>query len=326
MQAIHIDTERTGRPLVWAEAEDPIPAPDEVLVENYATSVNRADLSQRAGNYPPPPGASPILGLDMAGKIIQVGENVSGWKVGDRVCALISGGGYAERVAVPHHMLMPIPEGWSYEQGAATPEVFLTAFVNIFMEADFKAGETVLLHGGGSGVGTAAIQLVRQAGGRMIVTAGSQAKIDKCLELGAHLAINYKEEDFVQRVQDYTGGEGVDVIIDMVGADYLERNLSLLKLKGRLVYISTLSGSRAEVDLGRLMGRRLRMIGSVLRARSLEEKADITRRFVARFWPLLESGAIQPVIDTVFPIQEADAAHQVLADYKNIGKVVLKIR
>jgi len=326
MKAIHIQTEIEGRPLVWAEAEDPIPGPDDVLVENHATSVNRADLAQRAGHYPPPPGASHILGLDMAGRILEMGQNVSGWEVGDRACALIPGGGYAERVVVPSQMLMPIPDGWSYEQGAATPEVFLTAFVNIFMEADFKEGETVLLHGGGSGVGTAAIQLVRQAGGRMIVTAGKPEKIDKCLELGADLAINYREEDFAARVQDYTDGAGVDVIIDMVGADYLERNLSLLKLKGRLVYIATLSGSRAEVDLRTLMGRRLRMIGSVLRSRDPEEKVKITQRFMARFWPLLNEGTLQPVIDRIFPIEEANEAHQYLAEYRNVGKVVLKIR
>jgi putative PIG3 family NAD(P)H quinone oxidoreductase len=326
MKAIQVQTEKQGRPLVWAETEDPIPGPNDVLVENHATSINRADLAQRAGHYPPPPGASHILGLDMAGSIIEVGENVSGWDVGDRVCALIPGGGYAERVAVPYQMLMPIPGDLSYEQGAAIPEVFLTAFVNIFMEADFQEGETVLLHGGGSGVGTAAIQLVREAGGRMIVTAGKQAKIDKCRELGAHLVINYREEDFIQRVQDYTDGSGVDIIIDMVGADYLERNLGLLKLKGRLVYIATLSGSRAEVDLRLLMGRRLRMIGSVLRSRAVEEKVDITQRFVARFWPLLQNGAMRPVIDKVFPIQRADEAHQYVRDYRNIGKVILKIR
>ncbi|GAB4541098.1 MAG: NAD(P)H-quinone oxidoreductase [Anaerolineae bacterium] len=326
MKAIHVVTESEGRPLVWAEAEDPLPGPDDVLVENHATSVNRADLAQRAGHYPPPPGASHILGLDMAGRIIEVGENVSGWKVGDRVCALIPGGGYAERVAVPYHLLMPIPEGWSYEQGAAIPEVFLTAFVNVFMEAGFTPGESVLFHGGGSGVGTAAIQLVRQAGGRMIVTAGKAEKIQKCLELGAHLAINYRQEDFVQRVREYTGGAGVDVIIDMVGADYLERNLSLLKPKGRLVYIATLSGSRAEIDLRALMGRRLRIIGSVLRGRAVEEKIEITRRFMARFWPLLEKGDIRPVIDSVFPIESASQAHQYLAEYRNVGKVILKIR
>jgi tumor protein p53-inducible protein 3 len=262
----------------------------------------------------------------MAGRIIALGQNVSGWEVGDRVCALIPGGGYAERVAVPYQMLMPIPDDMSYEQGAAVPEVFLTAFVNIFMEADFKEGETVIFHGGGSGVGTAAIQLVRQAGGRMIVTAGKAEKISKCLELGAHLAINYREEDFVQCVQEYTDGAGVDVIIDMVGAEYLERNLSLLRLKGRLVYIATLSGSRAEIDLRVLMGRRLRVIGSVLRGRDLEEKIDITRCFMDRFWALLETGTIRPVIDTVFPIEQANAAHQYLANYKNVGKVVLRIK
>jgi len=326
MTAIQVQTEKQGRPLVWAETEDLLPGPNDVLVENHASSINRADLAQRAGHYPPPPGASQILGLDMAGSIIEVGENVSGWDVGDRVCALIPGGGYAERVAVPYQMLMPVPEGLSYEQGAAIPEVFLTAFVNIFMEADFQEGETVLLHGGGSGVGTAAIQLVREAGGRMIVTAGKQAKIDKCQELGAHLVINYREEDFVQRVQGYTDGAGVDIIIDMVGADYLERNLGLLKLKGRLVYIATLSGSRAEVDLRLLMGRRLRMIGSVLRSRAAEEKVDITQRFVARFWPLLANGAMRPVIDKVFSIQQADEAQQYVRDYRNIGKVILKIR
>jgi putative PIG3 family NAD(P)H quinone oxidoreductase len=326
MKAILVESEREGRPLTWGEAEEPVPGPDEVLVENHATSINRADLAQRAGAYPPPPGASPILGLDMAGSIIQVGEKVTGWKSGDRVCALIPGGGYAERVAVPSLMLMPIPDGWSYEQGAAMPEVFLTAFVNVFMEGDFQEGETVLFHGGGSGVGTAAIQLVRQAGGRMIVTAGKQEKIDACRGLGADLVINYREEDFVQRVREDTGGAGVDLIIDMVGADYLERNLSLLKTRGRLVSIATLSGSRATLDLRLLMGRRLRLIGSVLRGRAPEEKVEITRRFMARFWPHLANGAIRPAIDSVFPIQQADEAHQRVAEFKNIGKVVLSIR
>lgn len=326
MKAINVQTEHSGRPLVWGEAEDPLLSPNDVLVENHATSVNRADLSQREGHYPPPPGASKILGLDMAGRIVQVGERVSGWGIGDRVCALISGGGYAELVSAPQQMLMPIPTEWSYEQGAAVPEVFLTAYVNIFMEANFKAGETVLIHGGSSGVGTAAIQLVREAGGRILVTAGTQEKIERCRDLGADLAINYKEEDFVKRVQDHTGGEGVDLIIDMVGADYLGRNLSLLKLKGRLVFIATLGGSRAQVDLRRLMGRRLRMIGSVLRSRSLEEKEEIKRRFMDQFWPLLDNGTVQPVIDSVYPIQQANEAHERIAAYQNIGKIVLKIR
>jgi putative PIG3 family NAD(P)H quinone oxidoreductase len=326
MQAIHIQTQEQDRPLVWAETRDPVPGPDQVLVEVHAASVNRADLAQRAGSYPPPPGASEILGLDMAGRILQVGEDVSEWQAGDRVCALLPGGGYAELAVVPYQMLMPVPKDWSYVQAAALPEVFLTAFVNIFMEADFQKGETVLVHGGASGVGSAAIQLVREAGGRIIVTAGTPEKVARCREMGADLAIHYKQEDFVQRVQDFTDGQGVDVILDMVGADYLERNLKLLKLKGRLVFIATLSGSRAEVNLGTLMRRRLRMIGSVLRSRALEEKIDIKQRFMHRFWPLLEDGTIQPLIDAVFPIQQANEAHRRMAAYQNIGKIVLSIK
>jgi putative PIG3 family NAD(P)H quinone oxidoreductase len=266
------------------------------------------------------------LGLDTAGRIAQIGEQVSEWAVGDRVCALVPGGGYAELVAVPQQMLMPIPTDWSYEQGAAVPEVFLTAYVNIFMEANFKVGETVLIHGGSSGVGTAGIQLVREAGGCVLVTAGTQEKIEQCIGLGADLAINYRDEDFVRRTQDHTGGEGVDLIIDMVGADYVERNLSLLKLKGRLVFIATLSGSQAQVDLRRLMGRRLRMIGSMLRSRPVDEKVELKQRFMDQFWPLLENGTVQPVIDSVYPIQQANEAHERIAAYQNIGKIVLKIK
>jgi tumor protein p53-inducible protein 3 len=326
MKAIHVQTDKEDRPLVWRETEDPVPSADEVLVDIHAASLNRADLMQRAGGYPPPPGAPEILGLDMAGQIASVGAEVTGWEVGDRVCALLAGGGYAERVAVSQQMLMPIPGTWSYEQAAGMPEVFLTAFVNLFMEAGLQPGETVLMHGGASGVGTAAIQLVREAGGRMIVTASSEAKITRCRELGADLVINYKKEDFVQRVQAFTGGEGVDVIIDMVGAAYLERNLSLLKLKGRLVLISTLSGAATKINLGALMGRRLRLIGSVLRSRSLEEKIEIKRRFMDRFWSQLENGSIEPIIDSVYPIEQAGAAHQYMAENRNIGKIILEVR
>lgn len=326
MKAIQIQTEQEGCPLVWRETQDPICGPDEVLVEIYAAALNRADLAQRAGHYPPPPGASEILGLDMAGRIAAVGENVTGWKIGDRACALLAGGGYAERVAVPYQMLLPIPDGWSYELAAGLPEVFLTAFVNLFMEANFQTGETVLMHGGASGVGTAAIQLIREAQGRMIITASTREKIAACTDLGADLAINYREEDFVERIRAFTDGEGVDVILDIVGADYLARNLSLLKSKGRLVLISTLSGSQAEIDLRRLMGRRLRLIGSVLRSRSLEEKVEIKERFMDRFWSLIQDGKIQPVIDSVYPIQQANAAHRYMAENRNIGKIILKVR
>jgi tumor protein p53-inducible protein 3 len=326
MKAIQVKTDKKDRPLVWCETDEPIYDPQQVLVDIYATSLNRADLMQRAGRYPSLPGAPDILGLDVAGRITQLGKEVTGWRVGDRVCALLAGGGYAERVAVSQRMLMPVPDDWSYEQAAAIPEVFMTAFVNLFMEASFQTGEIVLMHGGASGVGTAAIQLIREAGGCMIVTAGTQAKIARCSELGADLAINYRTEDFVVRVKEFTSGEGVDVILDIVGADYLARNVSLLKSKGRLVLISTLGGSKAQLDLRMLMGRRLRLIGSVLRSRSLEEKVEIKKRFVARFWSLLEDGTIQPVIDSVYPIEEANEAHQRMAENQNIGKIVLRVR
>jgi len=326
MKAIYVDATQPDRPLRWQERADPVFGPDEVLVDIYATALNRADLMQRAGNYPPPPGAPDILGLEMAGLIAQVGTNVSDWRIGDWVCALLPGGGYAEQVAVPHGLLMPMPNGWTYQQAGAMPEVFLTAFVNLYMEANLQPGETILMHGGASGVGTAAIQLARATGNPIIVTASSQEKCDACLKLGAALAINYKEEDFVERVRVFTDGAGVDVIMDMVGANYLERNLSLLKLRGRLVFISMLSGGQTPINLGALMGKRLRLIGSVLRSRSLAEKVEIKERFMERFWPLLEDGTIQPVIDAVYPIDKANEAHQHMAENRNIGKIVLQIR
>ena len=326
MNAIHVDGNQPGRPLVWQATADPVLGPDEVLVDIHATALNRADLMQRAGNYPPPPGAPEILGLEMAGQIAAIGANVSQWEIGERVCALLPGGGYAEQVVVPEGMLMPIPNGWTYTQAAAMPEVFLTAFVNMYMEANLQTGETVLMHGGASGVGTAAIQLAQATGNPIIVTASSVEKCDACLKLGASLAINYKEKDFVEEVRTFTNGAGVDVIMDMVGANYLERNLSLLKLRGRLVFISMLSGGQTQINLGALMGKRLRLIGSVLRSRSLAEKLKIKQRFMANFWPLLEEGKIQPVIDSVYPITQANEAQQRMADNLNIGKIVLTVR
>lgn len=326
MKAIHVKTELEGRPLAWLEAAEPVRGDGEVLVEVHATALNRADLLQRAGGYPPPPGASEILGLEMAGEIVEVGMGVTGWRPGDRVCALLSGGGYAERVAVPAHMLIPVPRRWSYEQAAAVPEVFLTAYVNLFMEAGLAAGETILMHGGAGGVGTAAIQLVREAGGRIIVTAGTAAKVAFCRKLGADLAIPYKEEDWVESTLAFTGGSGVDVILDTIGAPYLEHHLRLLKTKGRLVFLATLGGSRAEIHLGALMGRRLRLIGSVLRGRPLEEKVEIKERFMQQFWPLFEAGSIEPVIDSIYPIERAEEALQRMAANANIGKIVLKVR
>jgi putative PIG3 family NAD(P)H quinone oxidoreductase len=324
MKAIIVQTDREARPLQWQEVPDPTYAADEVLVDIYATALNRADLSQRAGNYPPPPGASDILGLEMAGRIAALGPEVEGWKVGDRVCALLPGGGYAERINVPYPMLMPLPDGWSFEQGAALPEVFFTAYLNLFMEAGLKEGETVLIHGGASGVGTAGIQLARQAGCRVLVTAGTEEKLARCRELGAELAINHKTDDFVERIKAHTGG--VDVIMDMVGASYLEGNLQLLKTYGRLVFIATLGGSQAQLNLGLLMRQRLRLIGSVLRPRSVAEKVEIKRRFMEQFWPLLLDGTISPVIDSVYPVGQAMAAQERMAANLNIGKIILKVR
>jgi len=326
MKAIVVQTDREERPLRWQEVPDPTYAAGEVLVDIYATALNRADLAQRAGNYPPPPGASDILGLEMAGRIAALGAEVEGWKVGDRVCALLPGGGYAERINVPYPMLMPLPAGWSFEQGAALPEVFFTAYLNLFMEAGLKEGETVLIHGGASGVGTAGIQLARQAGCRVFVTAGTEEKVARCRELGAELAINYKTDDFVERIKAHTGGAGVDVIMDMVGASYLEGNLQLLKTYGRLVFIATLGGSQAQLNLGLLMRQRLRLIGSVLRPRSVAEKVEIKRRFMEQFWPLLLDGTITPVIDSVYPIEQAMAAQERMAANQNIGKIILKVR
>ena len=326
MKAIVVQTDQEDRPLVWQEAPDPTYGADEVLVDIQAAALNRADLAQRAGNYPPPPGASDIMGLEMAGVISALGAEVSGWKIGDRVCALLPGGGYAEQINVPYQMLMPLPESWSFEQGAAIPEVFLTAYLNLFMEAGLKKGEAVLIHGGASGVGTAAIQMARQAGCQVFVTAGTGEKVARCQELGADLAINYRQEDFVERIQAHTNGQGVDVIMDMVGAAYFEGNMQLLKTYGRLVFIATLSGAKVELNIGQLMRGRQRLIGSVLRPRPVAEKVEIKQRFIEQFWPLLLDGAIQPVIDRIYPIEQANEAQQRMAENKNIGKIILKVR
>ena len=325
MKAIFVDEKTPERTLVWADAPDPVMGPDDVLVDVHATALNRADLMQRAGNYAPPPGASPILGLEMAGVIAAIGANVRGWGVGDRVCALLPGGGYAEQVVVPAPLLISIPAGWSMAQAAALPEVYLTAFVNIYMEGALAEGERVLAHGGASGVGTAAIQLCRATGNPILVTAGSDEKCDACRGLGAAHAINYRAGDWAAEVRQLLP-EGVDLILDMVGADYLADNLGLLRNKGRLVLIATLSGSQAEIDLRQVMGKRLRMIGSLLRPRTLAEKVEIKDRFLERFGPLLADGTIQPVIDGVYLITQANEAHKRMAANRNVGKIVLQVR
>jgi tumor protein p53-inducible protein 3 len=323
MKAIVVQQEGGEPVLRWQEMPNAEYGPEEVLVVVAATAVNRADLSQARGHYPPPPGVTDILGLEMAGTIQAVGENVPVWQPGDRVCALLPGGGYAERVAVHHQMLLPLPKEWSFAQGAAVPEVWYTAFVNLFLEGSLQQGETVLLHAGASGVGTAAIQLAREAGASSIITAGSDEKVAACLELGAAVGINYKRQEFLAETLAATGGEGVHLILDPVGGSYLARNLQALRPFGRLVNIGLLGGREGEMDMGLLLRRRLRLIGSTLRNRPLSEKIEVTRQFRERFWPLLVDGRMQPVIDTTFPLPDAQEAHDYVARNRNTGKVVL---
>jgi putative PIG3 family NAD(P)H quinone oxidoreductase len=329
MKAIGVHGDRENPRLVWEDAADVTYGPDEVLVDVKATAVNRADLWQARGHYPPPPGASEVLGLEMAGVVREVGAAVAappvGWAPGDRVCALLPGGGYAERVAAPAGMLLRLPDHWLFAQGAAVPEVWYTATINLFDEGALKPGETALIHAGASGVGTAAIQLAVDAGARVFVTVSSAAKAEQCRALGAELAVNSKEQDFLVEVIAATGDEGVDVILDPVGGAYLERNIKALKPFGRLINIANLGGPRGELNLGLVLGRRLRIIGSTLRGRPPAEKIAITRRFEVEVWPKLVEGRLRPIIDSIFPITEAGAAHQYVLENRNIGKVILEI-
>ena len=308
------------------EAEAPRPGPGQVLLRVAATAVNRADLQQRAGNYPPPPGESEILGLEAAGVIEAVGEGVAGWKVGDRAMTLLGGGGYAELAVAPASTLMPIPAGFDLTTAAALPEVFLTAYLNVFREAGLREGETLLVHGGASGVGTAAIQLAKALrGARVFVTVGNPDKAAACRELGADAAILYKQEDFGARVRELTDGRGADVILDHIGAKYLEGNLGCLATYGRLVIIGLLGGAKAELNIGRLMVKRQRIIGSVLRARPVEEKAALTAAFRDEVLPLFEAGRLKPVIHAVLALDEARRAHEMMGANVNTGKIVLRV-
>lgn len=312
--------------LYLGDAPDPICGPDDLLVAVRATALNRADLLQRRGLYPPPPGASDILGLEMAGEVIQVGERVLGWRPGDRVCALLPGGGYAERAVVPAAMAMRIPDGLSYEQAAAIPEVFLTAYLNLFWLGGLRRGQTVLVHAGASGVGTAAIQLIRAAGAQALVTAGSDEKVAFCCALGARAGWNYHQGSFAPWVLEQTGGRGVDLILDFVGAPYFADNLQSLATDGRLIVIGTLGGSKVnQVDLGRLLQRRQHIIGTALRSRPLAEKVRLTQEFAAFALRRFADGRLVPVIDRVFDWSEAAAAHAYMESNANIGKIVLRV-
>ncbi len=317
MKAIFQD----GAKLVWREVEEPTVLPGEALIRVRAAGVNRADLAQRLGKYPPPPGASPILGLEAAGDVLSAPVG-SGWEQGDRVCVLLTGGGYAERVAVPARMLMPVPRGLSYEQAAALPEVHLTAYLNLFLEAGLKPGERVLIHGGASGVGTAAIQQARLAGAR-VATTSSAAKRDACRQLGAELTLDREDPTWPQQLRN--AWQSVDVILDMVGASTAHAGIDLLAMGGRLVWIATLSGSTFELDIRSMMMRRLTLKGSTLRSRPLHEKITLRDAFLARFGEALDEGRIVPVIHETVDIEQAEQAHASLQANATIGKIVLRL-
>lgn len=304
----------------------PKPTDTQLLVDVKATALNRADLIQRRGGYPPPPGESDILGLEIAGKVSGIGKTVTGFNEGDRVFGLVGGGGYAEQAVIDYRMAMCIPEKWSFEDAAAIPEVFFTANENIFTLGRLTQGETILIHAGGSGVGTAGIQIANHAGARVFVTAGTSNKIDNCKKLGATQGINYKQSDYVTEIQGLTDREGVDVVLDFIGAPYLARNLEILKTKGRLLQVGLMGGSTAEIDLGTVMRKRLQIIGSVMRPQSLQEKIAITQRFVDRWLPKLMDGTLRPVIDTVYPLTQAREAHEYMEANRNFGKVILSVR
>ena len=323
MRAVEITA--PGEPDVLAIGTRVVPpvGAGDVLIRVAAAGVNRADVMQRRGNYPPPPGASDVLGLEVSGTVAAVGDAVSRWRVGDAVCALLAGGGYADYCAVPAPQCLPVPAGIDVVDAAALPEVALTVWTNVFERGRLAPGETLLVHGGSSGIGTMAIQLARAFDSRVFVTAGSAEKCAACEALGAERAVNYRETDFVEAVREAAGDGGVDVILDMVGQDYLQRNLDLLNLDGRLVIIALMSGAKAEVDLATLMRHRLTVTGSTLRARTVEQKAAVVDAARERVWPLLETGRVRPVIHQRLPLAQAADAHRLMEASTHIGKLLL---
>jgi putative PIG3 family NAD(P)H quinone oxidoreductase len=323
MRAVVITEPGEPDVLTVAEVPDPVPTADEVLITIAAAGVNRADLMQRQGLYPPPPGAPPYPGLECSGRVAAAGASVSGWREGDEVCALLAGGGYAEAVAVPAVQVLPVPAGLTTAEAAALPEVACTVYANVFMAARLAPGETLLVHGGASGIGTMAIQLARAHGARVACTAGSPAKLERCRELGADLAIDYRTEDFAAAVADFTGGRGADVILDIMGGIYLPRNISALATGGRLAVIGLQGGLVGELDLGTMLRRRLTVHAASLRARPVEEKAAIVAAVREHVWPLITAGHVRPVIDTVLPLAEAPRAHRLMEAGSHIGKILL---
>ena len=324
----YIDLAQFGPPDVMRVAERPAPAPaaGEVLIDVHAAGVNRPDIVQRYGKYPPPPGASEILGLEVAGTVAAVGEGVTGWRPGDAICALVAGGGYAEQCVAPQEQCLPVPAGLSMIEAAALPETFFTVWTNLFDRGRLAAGEWVLIHGGTSGIGTTAIQLAAARGARVAATAGTDEKCAACLRLGATAAWNYRTTEWVEAMRQATGGRGADVVLDMVGGDYTARNLQVLAIEGRLVQIAFLKSSQVELDIALLMRKRLWLTGSTLRPRTPAEKGVIARQLEAEVWPLLASRAVAPVIDAVFPLADAPLAHQRMESSAHVGKIVLDVR
>ncbi|KOG45479.1 NAD(P)H-quinone oxidoreductase [Streptomyces decoyicus] len=325
MRAITIPEPGGPEALVWADVPDPKPAEGEVLIEVAASAVNRADLLQRQGFYDPPPGSSLYPGLECSGRIIELGSGVHGWAVGDEVCALLSGGGYAEKVAVPAGQLLPVPHGLDLVSAAALPEVTCTVWSNVFMIAHLRPGETLLVHGGASGIGTMAIQLAKAVGARVAVTAGGPEKLARCAELGADILIDYREQDFVQEIRKATDGKGADVILDIIGAKYLQRNVKALAVSGRLAIIGLQGGVKAELNLAALMAKRAAITGAGLRARPLNEKAAIVAAVREHVWPLISNGQVRPIVDRTLPLAEAAEAHRIVEASTHIGKVVLTV-
>ena len=323
MRGISITEPGDADVLQITEIEAPTAGPGDVVVDMVAAGVNRADVMQRLGHYPPPAGASPLPGLEVSGTIREVGPGVEGWSVGDEVCALVDGGGYAEQVRVPAAQLLPVPKGVSLTEAAGLPEVACTVWSNVFMTANLQPGEVFLVHGGSSGIGTMAIQLATAAGARVAVTAGSQDKLDVCRDLGAQILVNYREQDFVEEVRAATDGHGADVVLDLMGAKYLPRNVDVLATAGRLVVIGLMGGRKGELDLGKLLSKRAAVIATSLRARPAAEKAAIVAAVREHVWPLVEDGAVRPIVQGTHPLERAADAHRELEASGHIGKILL---
>ena len=325
MKAITLPQPGGPEALVLDDVPDPMPRPGEVVVEVVAAGVNRADVMQRQGHYDPPPGSSAYPGLEVSGRIAQLGDGVDGWSVGDEVCALLTGGGYAEKVTVPAGQLLPVPAGVSLEDAAALPEVACTVWSNIFMTANIQPGEVLLVHGGGSGIGTMAVQLGREVGARVAVTAGSPEKLEVCRELGASILVNYRTDDFEAVVREATDGHGADVILDTIGAKYLARNVGLLAVNGRLVVIGLQGGRTAEINLGAMLAKRCALVATTLRARPAAEKAVIVASVREHVWPLIESGRVRPIVHAAYPLGDAAGAHREMEASTHVGKLLLRV-